>query len=545
MASGSKEDRSISEIVRECVREELQVQRGVSNSTLLMRTRNLIADSARSASRDVANSVTINSSSVPSTSGVNSTSLPSTSGLVSSSPSTSSFRARASSYGHSWRFKKGKQKMPPKQEFSPKAIHLLDMYMASDHDEYCDDENFIPDYPVKEEYILLKGYFELGTAQTEKEIRNSICEVIKQRFPYIESHHFDFVKRDRNKITTPVVSKTLMWDYKHIKELCGQGKLYVRLNTPKECIEKVTVTSDASDDEESKCDEELMRPALSAKPAKRLCTSVAAVPINDDTMENPSTTEASNPSSPSVTMHTSPVPSFGRFSVIPESILERQTQELTAIFPHLPQHELRSALRIHKSVSAAAAAVADILPDYMDNNDENTPNPSQETPDSASDILKEIRKKMKGTEKLKVDEEDMVSDVLHFYKDPSFDPTKGIRISLNGQLAIDTGGVMRQVFTDVFSQLSENKGGLTLFKGQAKNLVPVFSNLHVLTGIYEILGKMIAHSIIQNGPGFPCLAPVIYWYIASGDLQTAVLKASSLEVGDEHQPLATYIRKVL
>lgn len=47
-------------------------------------------------------------------------------------------------------------------------------------------------------------------------------------------------------------------DYKHIEELFGQGKLYVRLNTPKECIEKVTVISDASDDEESKSDEELV-----------------------------------------------------------------------------------------------------------------------------------------------------------------------------------------------------------------------------------------------------------------------------------------------
>ena len=53
--------------------------------------------------------------------------------------------------------------MPPKQEFRPKAIHLLDMYMVADHDKHC-DEDFIADYPVKDKYILLN--IELGTAKT-------------------------------------------------------------------------------------------------------------------------------------------------------------------------------------------------------------------------------------------------------------------------------------------------------------------------------------------------------------------------------------------
>ena len=38
-------------------------------------------------------------------------------------------------------------------------------------------------------------------------------------------------------MTTPIVNKSLEWNYKHLKELCGQGKLYVRLNVLREVIE--------------------------------------------------------------------------------------------------------------------------------------------------------------------------------------------------------------------------------------------------------------------------------------------------------------------
>lgn len=95
-----------------------------------------------------------------------------------------------------------------------------------------------------------------------------------------------FVKRDRNKITTPVVNKAMSWDFKHIKELCGQGKLYIRLNVPKESVETIE-SNDASEGEDPKSDEELMRSSgvLRNPPAKRLCSMprpVGVISIEDD-----------------------------------------------------------------------------------------------------------------------------------------------------------------------------------------------------------------------------------------------------------------------
>ena len=69
--------------------------------------------------------------------------------------------------------------------------------------------------------ILLKGYIELGTGHSEREIRQSITDVLKQHLPFVRPEHFDFVKRERNKVTAPFVSKFMEWNYKQVRELCG------------------------------------------------------------------------------------------------------------------------------------------------------------------------------------------------------------------------------------------------------------------------------------------------------------------------------------
>ena len=61
----------------------------------------------------------------------------------------------------------------------------------------------------------------------------------------------------------------------------------------------------------------------------------------------------------------------------------------------------------------------------------------------------------------------------------------------------------------------------------------MYSCENLLAEIFEILGKMIGHNLIQDGPGFPYLAPAIYWYIATGNLDEAFGRASHIDVVDE------------
>ena len=117
--------------------------------------------------------------------------------------------------------------------------------------------------------------------------------------------------------------------------------------------------------------------------------------------------------------------------------------------------------------------------------------------------------------KLSIDSNDMWSDLVTVYKGV-FDPHCQLRVSLKGQHAIDTGGVRRQVYTQVFQDFADNKV-VELFEGSDNHLRPVVSAVSRSSGLLHILGKMIAHSICQEGIGFPYLTPTCYWYIIGGE----------------------------
>ena len=111
-----------------------------------------------------------------------------------------------------------------------------------------------------------------------------------------------------------------------------------------------------------------------------------------------------------------------------------------------------------------------------------------------------IRSKMSARgmrEKIKIDPEDQVMDVFSYYKSPEFDQLIPIGMVVKGQPAIDTGGVFRQVFSEVFLSVVSNEGALkNVFNGEDFRKVPVFTNELVVNGFFEVLGKMVAHSII-------------------------------------------------
>ena len=133
-------------------------------------------------------------------------------------------------------------------------------------------------------------------------------------------------------------------------------------------------------------------------------------------------------------------------------------------------------------------------------------------------------------------------DVYSYYRSSDCDVLAPISVFVKGQPAIDTGGVLRQVFSEVFLSLANNECMKHIFTGEQFRKVPVFSNELVVNGFFEVLGKMISHSLVQGGPGFPYLSPAIYWYLATGDLQVALDKASCADVCNKE--LLKYIDQV-
>lgn len=119
--------------------------------------------------------------------------------------------------------------------------------------------------------------------------------------------------------------------------------------------------------------------------------------------------------------------------------------------------------------------------------------------------------------KLRVDADEAWANTVSFYKNPCVDTANTtLRVRLTGQAAIDTGGVWRQLYSVVFREFVENKH-MTLFDGPMNSRRPVYSTEARASGIFTALGKMVAHSILQDGLGFPYLSKLCYRYITSGE----------------------------
>ena len=95
-------------------------------------------------------------------------------------------------------------------------------------------------------------------------------------------------------------------------------------------------------------------------------------------------------------------------------------------------------------------------------------------------MKKKIYTKVNGTLlKVRVDADDLLSDALAFYKRSDFDPSRPVRVYFNGQPGIDTGGVKRQFFSDLFERLTASTD-LKLFEGPPTRLFLSY-NQHALS----------------------------------------------------------------
>lgn len=125
---------------------------------------------------------------------------------------------------------------------------------------------------------------------------------------------------------------------------------------------------------------------------------------------------------------------------------------------------------------------------------------------------------------------------MAYYKDPSFDPTKRLRVLYTGQPAVDTGGVTRHFFSQLLQVISQMFFQGTNYKS------PIYNADIVASGMMKYIGTIIVHSILLGGPDFPVFSPSVYRYIATGDVDTAM---DTLNYGDCSEPVKNFIDKVL
>lgn len=333
---------------------------------------------------------------------------------------------RLTAPGHPYRPLRRRAQKQKKATVTPKAVHVIEArekLRSNMSDSEAEDGTEESTLSFRDSMVVLKGEFDLVSDHTEDQIRQELTDVFRTKLPLIGKNDFEFVKRDRQTIVRPAVKQGHKWDFRHVKNLCGQGRLYVQLKIPSHDLVDIP-GSNPNDDLATQASPSLLASSYSTSSTSH-ATFVASQPNLMASMQ----------------------PSGSNHVAIPveQSTNDSQVEELKAIFPSIPVKQLVNALQTHETVAAAAEALTDS--DSMVER--------EEVSQSAAQILVKLRQKVElGVEKLKLDEEDMLLDVLHHYKNPAFDPEKGLRVCLKGNSAIDTGGVLRQVYTKVFSAIA-------------------------------------------------------------------------------------------
>ena len=407
---------SLEDVVRRCVREELNTRGNVTSQTLVNRTRNLIRSSASFSARQLGETGEQQSAS--------------TSDFSRNAPAMS---ARAhdrstSLTGHPLR-NRNAPSSKQKGHVVPKTVFLLDQVNlnADDEEDLEGRSSKNDEYTIKEEMILVKGEFDLLTGADEQAIRQELKDLFKVKFSLISETDFDFVKRERNTTLTPVVKENHLWDYAHVKHLCGAGKLYVRLDI---CKDVISVTS--SDDSDS-TSLPVMLPPTDYRPQACSTSTPRSVAVDD---EVPSTSSG-------------------------VSLMDENISSLTVLFAEAKLSEIRDTLIQCGSLELAAEKLSEKA-------DSACTCVQSDTCMDASGILKQLKLKMKGyslAEKIKVDREDLILDLFQYYKDPDFNPELQIKIQFRREPAIDNGELLRQAYEDAFLALAKGDAGLKMFKG--------------------------------------------------------------------------------
>ncbi|PFX23509.1 Retrovirus-related Pol polyprotein [Stylophora pistillata] len=303
-------------------------------------------------------------------------------------------------------------------------IQSIELHAFGDVSEEPDIEAD-KEYGLIDNMIVIKGQYDFYPDYSEEEIKSELVSLFKTKLPHITSRDFDFVRRERNTISVPVVKENHKWNFKHVKHLCATGPLYVRLNVSQETL----VTSD----DEIEGDQHESTKSQSSVQAVNNQPNVLGV--SSGSMQVGATDEVECYSSPQWS-----------YQSVDSSFIDNGVESLSSIFTSASRETVRDSLLTYQDIGLPSDALS-----------ESTMKEAKD--DSVHQILNGLKLTMKPymcLEKLKVDREDIVMDFFQFYISVHFDPAIPIKVQGKGEPAVDTGGLLRQAFTDVFTELASD-----------------------------------------------------------------------------------------
>lgn len=108
-------------------------------------------------------------------------------------------------------------------------------------------------------------------------------------------------------------------------------------------------------------------------------------------------------------------------------------------------------------------------------------------------------------QRITISRSEILSDSIGFFKKRIFDFQSPIRVTFEGEPAVDSGGPKREYFTLLLHALLSPSSPVRLFEGRNNFLLPMHNVDAIRAGLFKVVGRMTTSSILNGGPGFHTL----------------------------------------
>ena len=248
------------------------------------------------------------------------------------------------------------------------------------------------------------------------------------------------------------------------------------------------------------CGKEVSLPELRVHNQSPECTlarpgTSSAVDLISDQTTDTEETDAELGLQAADDMSSSPVPLPA--SMMPSSLSLGKLAFLQEMFPSVPAETLTEVARRNVTMDDAV--------------DELVGRSCEPADKALEQVLMEYRRQVNSADELNitVERDNIWCNILAFYKKSLTDKArlrKKLVVTFQGEDGVDAGALSAEFFQLALDQIKKR-----LFQGKPERALPIKDYTKAM--LFQIAGMITAHSLVQGGPGFPCLCPAVYYYM--------------------------------
>lgn len=134
--------------------------------------------------------------------------------------------------------------------------------------------------------------------------------------------------------------------------------------------------------------------------------------------------------------------------------------------------------------------------------------------------------------RLTINRTSVFEDSVALFKQRDFDFSVPIKITFEGEPAIDGGGPVREFFTILLRQLLSPSLPVRLFEGKDPCFIPIHNTDALRSNLFKVAGRMVTASVCHGGPGLPVFPKAVYSYFQDPNPDNVIDEISKEDVVD-------------